>query len=172
MSPAILDIDVTLAPDASQKDGIAFRFSSTSPCLDDETGNITLPENGRKVKIHFHLLTETITWTKPPYKGTFKVSFLTGKNALAEDTLWIWPEGWTSPDGSRKKGKVVSDPYSRYDFCGDPGAAKHQHVCVHNANDKREQHNYGLAVGIQVAEGKIEVVRNDPRIRNGGISAN
>ncbi len=163
MSPAILEIDVTLTPDDSLKNRIRFSFSSTSPCLDDEEGNITLPPNGRETKIRFHLVTKTITWAKGPHVGTFNVGLLTGKDAAAEETLWIWPRG-------ADKKKALPEIYSRYEFCDGADGTKHRHVCVHSANSKKEQHDYGLAVGIEVAKDTIEVVRNDPRIRNGGTS--
>jgi len=163
MSPAVLEIDVNVTPGASFSDGLVFSYSSTSPCLDDEKGNITLPRNGRAVMIRFNLLTKTLSWKEGPYVGTFEVNLQAGKDATAEDTLWIWPAG-------SAKGKAAPSTFSGYEF-GDDTAARHRRVSVRTANGRAETHCYGLAVGIVVRRDKIEVVRDDPRIRNGGLSA-
>lgn len=161
MQKAMLEIDVTASFGPSSDKGVALSFASTSPCLDDADGNITLPDNGRAVLIRFHLLTTQVEWHDGPHRGVGKLSFQVKPGADAWETFWVRPRN--ADNAQRRHGQFPSCTL------GTAQAGGSRVITVEASNTEKGDFDYCLAVGIDMGKDGYLSLRHDPRIKNGGI---
>ncbi|MCK9539424.1 hypothetical protein [Dokdonella sp.] len=161
MCKAIVDIEVTASFGTSFDNGVALAFKSTSPCLDDTAGNITLPANGRPTLLRFTLKTVEVEWTEGSHPGKGKLGFQLKPGADGWESFWIRPKG-----GNKTQRKHPQFPSCTLEATP-PGPPRV--IVVEASNSEQGDFPYCLAVGIDMGNGQFLSLRQDPRIRNGGI---
>lgn len=164
---SMFEINVHASPRGeSWESGVDFTFKADPAArtnyLVNSEGDLEFPAGTGAVTLLFRLEPRVVEWPK----GRYEISFLVADGADGKESLWIWHE--KSPTHGRYNGQT----FGGFALSPDHRSGKqHMVLAVSNANDKRENYHYKLAVGVITKDG-IKRISHDPRIINGGTGQN
>ena len=140
-----LAITVKVGPGTSPANS-TFIYTSTSPCLRNDKGSVTLPADKVPATIRFQLGQSSVVIGGAAFKLSFPANALDIK-----DKSGNWPPAFSQPKLS-----------------GPPGQP-HDTVEVVDQNQDADDYKYALEVNFTPAGGVAPIpVADDPRIKNGG----
>lgn len=162
---ALVEVKVELfARGRTLREGLKFRYVSTSPYFNLDTGDIILPAGSGEHTLLFTLASARVQGLDACEFQACPVSFHLGAHGNGHDVLGLWRED--DPEKNHPA-SVFSYPA----LSGGDRRSGHGHNTVSSTdyNYAPGRFRYCLSFGIDLGNGTILKVDNDPHIKNDGM---